>query len=250
MSKQEFVQALRQGRCDIVDDMLEQGYIPDPNSISIVCEKGNVDLLLKLLKYPMNLQEGLFMAIFYQHCHLLDHLYLAGVDINFQDDIGSTVINYVKDTVTCKWLLDMGAKQIVCSDGYSPLYNACCASKDIEVIKVLLSREDGVQSISQRTNYGRTCLYWACFNNNTELVELLLSYEQGIQTIPYTDEHGNTPLHWACTLRYVDIVNLLLRHDLGIQTINQRDNEGKTPMDKTNPAIQTLLRQALQTSAN
>lgn len=41
----KFEKALKQGAYDVVDDMLDQGYIPKPNSISIPCKEGNVDLL-------------------------------------------------------------------------------------------------------------------------------------------------------------------------------------------------------------
>ena len=58
-----FTAALKEGACDVVDAMLERGYIPPKKSITIVCKRGNVDLFNRLIKYPMNLQKGLIKAI-------------------------------------------------------------------------------------------------------------------------------------------------------------------------------------------
>ena len=52
----EFNLALQQGQCDVIDTMLAQGYIPDPESIKVPCANGDVDMLIRLLKYPMDLQ--------------------------------------------------------------------------------------------------------------------------------------------------------------------------------------------------
>lgn len=246
-NKDKFDRALRQGQCDVVDDMLDRGYIPDPDSIILPCETGNVDLLLKLLKYPMNRQEALFRAVRNSHTHLLDHLYVAGVDVNYRDSYGHTALCCVNDIDTCKWLLDMGAQvsSFQLAHGTDSPFLRACVTKSIEIIQLMLTKDDGVQAIAQRGKENKTCLYWACFRGDIKIVELLLSYEQGIQTIPFADTSGFTPLYWACRFGKEDIVKLLLSHDLAIQTINRAIHLGYTPMGIAEPKIKALLQQAL-----
>ena len=116
-ASKRFKYALQHNECDVVVDLLAEGYVPDPSSIWIVCAKGNVNLLTKLLRYPMNIQEGMEAAVQYNHIDVLNHLYLAGGDVNLPDEDGKTLLHHVRDMNVCQWLLDMGAKQVPNKDG-------------------------------------------------------------------------------------------------------------------------------------
>jgi hypothetical protein len=84
----KFNNALTHGECDVVDSMLADGYIPPRSSLYFPCQDGNVDILTQLLGYSMDMKWSLFLAVKHNHVHLLDHLYLAGADVN-----GVTIVN-------------------------------------------------------------------------------------------------------------------------------------------------------------
>lgn len=204
-----FSQALINEDCDVVDTMLGQGYIPEPDSIKLVCANGNLTLLQTLLcpeKYDMDVQAGLFTAIQNKQTHLLNHLFLAGANVNLPDEDGNTLLHYVKDEETCKWLLDMGAQQTLNKNGVTALLTAC-QSGYIDIVKLLLSQDQGIQNITHENEYGNTPLLWACVLRRVEIVKLLLSYEQVVQTIKQPNKLGRTPLDKARA--YPEILALL-----------------------------------------
>jgi ankyrin repeat protein len=189
----------------------------------------------------MDVQGGFNTALFYKQTHLLNYLYLAGADVNLPDAKGRTPLYRANDAETCKWLLDMGAQQVA-----SPLYMACFRG-DGDVVKLLLSSEQGIRFLTQRDRWGHTPLYKACLYRRVGIVKLLLSYEQGVQTIAQPNGWGNTPLHIACHNHDIDTVKLLLSHKQGVKTINQPDKFRITPLDdaKPYPEILALLQSYL-----
>lgn len=203
----QFSQAVRLGSCDIVDSMLELGYTPQPKDIHIACHTGNVDMLTRFLKYDLHLRKCLFIVIENGHSHLLDHLYAAGVDINSGNRNKNTALHHVRDEICCKWLLDMGARQLPNREGHSPLHQAC-KRRNSKVVKLLLDND--ISTINNNDRYEGTPLHCACRcrHGNPEIVELLLNY--GAQQLP--EYNKNTPLMLACINNNYDIVNLLLTH--------------------------------------
>lgn len=277
--RQVFNAALEREECDVVDTMLANGYIPDPKCIRLVCENGNITLLQTLLKYDMDLQAGLFISIESEQTHLLNYLYVAGVNINCSDvdcpDVdclvgnGSTPLHYAFDVETCKWLLDMGAVQTSNHIGETPLHIACSSGdidivkllltygnhnqcsqgiqsislfsdrgitplteslNDLDMLKLLLSYQQGIQTIGLINEYGETALFHACVNRNVQAVRLLLSYDEGRNSILQGNNNKRTPLHIACSGCYVDIVKLLLSHEQGVQSIILTNQDGETPL--------------------
>lgn len=79
-----FLQAVTEGRCDVVDSMLANGYTPDPNIIDVPCKDGNLDMLLRLLSsgHKMNMRRGFVTAVKNNHSHLLYHLFINGANVN------------------------------------------------------------------------------------------------------------------------------------------------------------------------
>lgn len=224
---QKFTRALKKQACDVVDAMLAKGYIPDPDSIYSVCENGNIYLLTKLLQYPMDVQLGMVTAVQNKHLHLLDHLYLAGANVNLPDEDGNTLLHWTR-TKICPWLLDMGARQVPNNRGQTPLHWAC-ECKNNTLAKMLLSREDGIQSLCHLSSDNSSPLHWAC-RDSASTVELLLTYDQVVQSLSQVDDQGYTPLNWACYNGSLEIVQLLLMHEQGVQTISIANNKGNTPL--------------------
>lgn len=245
----EFNQALKQGACDVVDTILQTGYIPHPNSIVGPCTRGNLDIVTRLLKYPINVQRGLSATVKNGHIDLLNHLYLAGADINFvdpnvtghaKDDKGNTLLHDIEDVSICKWLLDMGARQVTNGYGETPLlrtlrYASCRSHGDtLELIKLFL---DNGADHSPDEN-GTTPLIAACKQYSLPIVDFLIL--RGATQVH--DNKCNYPLHYACTLEYVSgysnlrsmniksriqIVECLLRNGTNI---NSQNSQGLTSL--------------------
>lgn len=278
--KAKFEQVLKDQACDVVDAMLAEGYVPDPKCIKVVCTNGNLTLLHTLLKYDMDVQAGFLVAVICGRMELLNHLYVAGADVNLPNENGSTALHLVSEPEICTWLLDMGAQQTTNQRGNTPLLNACY-NEYCDIVKILLASEQGIQSIScpgeegvfplhwatyksdlfdilleheqgvqtilQKDDQGRTPLFWLCEDGNYPLTRRLLSYEQGVQSILIPDNSGQTPLFAACLKGNIDTVKLLLSYEQGVQSILIPDNDGQTPMDNAeiSPKIRALLQEKL-----
>jgi hypothetical protein len=83
----KFTTAIEQEECDVIDEMLASGYTPDAYSLIVACRTGNVDIVSKLLELDIpnvNLGECLLEAVEAEHLNILNHLYLAGADVNYQ----------------------------------------------------------------------------------------------------------------------------------------------------------------------
>lgn len=263
----KFNEALRQENCDVVDTMLSEGYIPKPDAIKIVCKNGNLTLLqtlLSLKECDIDVQGGLDTAIMYKQTHLLDHLFVAGADVNISSEFEITLLHNVKDGKTCKWLLDMGVQQTpnrfgetpldkACRCGYqdvvkvlltqisgvrsisgssreTPLSLACNDDRKIEIVVLLLSHDQAVQSLLMKNSFDHTPLYIACIYGAVNIVNVLLFYEQGAQSILIADKLGKTPLHQACINGNVDLVRILLSYKQGLENIPVSDKDGYTPL--------------------
>lgn len=243
---EEFCQACRDDRHDIIDSMIADGYIPTTASFVIACQKGNQPLVLKLLGYEnIDFYRGFLAAVRYGQMHLLDHLYIT-VDINKPDANGSTALHIVGNIKVAEWLLDMGAVQTTDYRGNTPLYYAC-EYGNTELIKLLLrrgtqppytyetilfnaaSKEWNIVILTpllqymyihekDKTQILHNCdpklLYYACLNNYSEIAKLLIEYMisygkyQRNQTF---DDYSDTLLHYACTNDDIEIVKLLLK---------------------------------------
>jgi len=116
-----FDDELEAGNCDTIDSILSKGYIPEPNSILVPCKKGNITLVTTLLKYKMNCQEGIAIAVKSNYFHLLEPLFLGGVDLNFSYKDGKKLLHLAKDFKTYQWLLDMGAAILPDDNGNLPV---------------------------------------------------------------------------------------------------------------------------------
>lgn len=224
----KFTEAMYRGNCEVIDTMLSQGYVPNTNSIATPCKNGNVDVLTRLLKYPMDVNDGFLIALNNKQSHLLDQLIHAGADIYYQDDEGNNALHNVRDIDTCKWLMNMGIKQIPNKNGRTPLLEACCRGNR-KLACLLLSYPGGTESIDQCDDEGQFPLYSACISGSLKLVDTLLSYPQGVKTIGY-GRLGATPLSVACINSNDHIVQRLLNYPQGVESINKPDEAGCVPL--------------------
>ena len=167
---EEFDQACEDSRHDLIDSILEGGYIPSGSSIVIPCENGDLDLVCKLLKFQMDFQDGFITAVSNGHLHLLDHLY-TNIDINYRDANGNTILHSTSNTEIVKWILDMGCVQVPNNKGSTPLHEACRRGK-------LLLKYGGQQVPNA---HGDTPMHIASRWGYTNVVKVLLQYG-GIQT--------------------------------------------------------------------
>ena len=189
-----FKVALMTERCDIVNSMLANGYIPDRSSILNPCIYGNIDMMTRLLSCgaDMDIQGGFLAAVMYGNVYLLDNLFLAGADVNYghpvRNDapllgifsgtglgsrpIGTTYtpLHIVTDSYTCQWLLDMGAVQRPNELGETPLLIACICG-NTGVAELLL--QHGAQQTPDE--YGNTPLSVCMKHNDTQMITLLSS---------------------------------------------------------------------------
>lgn len=232
----KFNRGIVDGDCSIVDQMILSGYIPSKANIRVACMDGNVDIVTRLLSCgaDIDVQEGFINAVLYEKYHLLDHLFLAGANVNYVDNHSLTPLHYAKCPEICKWLLDMGAYQVKDSRGQTPLYNACCKD-NLPIVKLLLQHNSSSNSSSSNSSLsnltcseilefdadGNSCLSQACSCGSIEIVKLLLQYKEGVDIINHANNYGDTCLHEACVKNNGEMVKLLLQYKQGMSIINK-----------------------------
>jgi ankyrin repeat protein len=219
--EEQFTQACAEGRHDDVDSLLNAGHLPSSGSFAIACREGDLDLVLKLLKFDVDAQKGLFKAVKYSHFHLLDHLYMY-VDINRQKKHGATALHFATDVNVVKWLLDMGAKCIPDNAGRTPLH-VVCREGSLEVAKMLLNHTP--EQVNSCDILGNTPLKVAHYCGNNEIANLFL---QHVVTQPPICER-TWPLHTACRFGSAKLVKIGIKH-LFKTDITAVDADGNIPL--------------------
>lgn len=209
----EFIKGIRNGRCDIVDEILLTGYVPPRDSIRDACMIGNIDMVTRLLKYDMDVQLGMQTAIEYKRIDLLDHLYLAGANPNHIDGHGKSLWEYSFHLESYRWLHKMGVPTLM--SGYC--VKRVCRSGNAEMVKMIITPDD-----VNAESCGHTALYYSCYHGNIDTVKLLLSYRAN----QVAGRNGKTPLHKASRHGHAEVVKLLIESG-GTQTT---DNLGDTPL--------------------
>lgn len=268
----EFYVACKNGQTDVIDSILATGWVPSEWSLAQACQFGHIDVITRLLKFPMDLHEALLAACRSGHIDILNRLYLEGIDVNKQDvSHGNTALHLVAGESekyipsVLQWLLDMGARQIPNHQGETPLHCAS-TSNSFENYQVLLSTNDN--NVNFQDHKGDTPLYYAFCKCSRDIIRLLLDHgaadplgkclrhssinqnryysakillKEGFPQLP--DQHGRTPLHIAVEKNENYFIKQLLKYG-GKQT---SDNEGNTPLHiavlrrKDKSTVQLLL---------
>jgi len=147
-----------------------------------------------------------------------------GIDINSQEDFGSTPLHAAansgkKDIV--EFLINKGAdvdakaKDVF---GLTPLY--CAAMHNYEDIADLLLAKGA--DVNAKDNHGYTLLYYAIWDSNKDAIRLLISKGANVNV---KDDYGYTPLVYAIWENDKDMVEILISKGADV---NAEDKEGYT----------------------
>ena len=101
------------------------------------------------------------------------------------------------DPVTCSDIRQAGA------DGIVTALHAAARNGHVEVLKVLLAREDFTE-LNAKNEKGSTALHWAAENGHVEVLKVLLAREDFTE-LSAKDEYGNTVLHYAARNGHVEV---------------------------------------------
>ena len=168
---------------------------------------------------------ALFIAVESGHLEIVDHLLMAGIDIDSRDFTGQTSLHRVtrrKSEMAMKHLLNGATVDLIYDSGrtaFSANARSCGefylqilldagadpAENEVDYVKLLL-RSGTDPSI--KTRYGWTPLHWAANNGQIEVVKLLV--EAGAALSPLSDQYS-TPLDMALRASQSVIVDLLTR---------------------------------------
>lgn len=260
----KFNEAIESGMCDVIDRMLSNGYVPKTRSLIIACQSDNINIVTKLLDQPTNykLDIPLFIAVTRGNLSILNHLFLAGADVNCryhndaigehyygsrftrfqdnQDNQGNEESDqYFNEESDEEELFDLDDEQVEqyiededlqeyyeledISNGMSPLHIVT----DKETLKWLLD----MGATQMPDCYGFTPLHAACYNGWSKGVKLLLNSKDKNQFthVNCPDSRGDTPLHVACYTNSIETVKVLLKH----QADQLPNSKGDTPLHYT-----------------
>ena len=100
-------------------------------------------------------------------------------------------------------------KNIKDKHGNTLLHSACCGSKDIKVVKLLIKK--GVEYTTPNKS-GLTPFHYACMNDNTEIINHFHSLRNEPLYLEALDENGRNHFHWACmTNKNTKIIENLIK---------------------------------------
>ena len=213
------------GSDEQVIDLLDKGFVPNPNRIVGYCRAGNVKMVTKLLQYPADVIQGAIAAAYTGHIDVLDQLYITGLDVNFRTKYNDTILHYyVNDNQTLRWLLDRGCNpNAVDACLGTPLHNLVYNHPDLDMIATLFN----YGAVQLPDEDGNTPLHLACSQQNSELATRLVTKLVNNGPIQVKNKEGWTPLHFAYFKGNIGAIDILL-HNGATETCN---NEGKLPSD-------------------
>ena len=194
--------------------------------------KGNYYIVKELIKlYKENQidldQPNIFGVTPFMLANLRQDKYICqlffenGVDANWQDKEGNSIVHLIASLGDVKWLKYMIKKfNVNCylknNKGYNPFIltilneNVSCVEFFIELFKN--SKQLVSTNINWRNKYGQTPLHAAVFTGNNRIIEILLRNKADISVF---DANELTPYHYAYIEEKEDVIKTI--HDtLGI----------------------------------
>lgn len=143
---------------------------------------------------------------------MIQELIKIGVNVNFIDSVGNSVLTHSLDDITLlKILIEEGNADIHVTDsiGKTPLMSAC-EGENIEVALYLIEKEDDMNRVSKE---GKTALHYAlCCHlcNNYSVVIALINHGADINRV---DGEGKSPLDIALEhFAHTKIIRLIERN--------------------------------------
>ncbi|KAL8563959.1 hypothetical protein ACOMHN_025290 [Nucella lapillus] len=210
--------------------------IGDMNGVTpvhVVCERGFLDLLVKLKDANLRAQDSkgqtpLFKACSHNREDIVEYLlgFTEGglgpteVDVNKQNQIGFTPLH-----IACKqgfvgivnFLLHKRVGVNVRDEkGETALFKACKNNSSYIVRAMLQPHMDGdpcQTDVAAKNRHGRSALHIACQQGNLDCVKLLLDKNADLLA---KDKKGMTPFSKACQFNHLEVVKFLLRHHLPV----------------------------------
>jgi len=209
-------------------------------ALDFAVDIGNAEIIKFLISKGMDVQIGLWCAIWKKNLEIARLFLSHGADVNKVDVHGESpfheAVGREQNIEVVKFLVSHGAdingktkRGFYCSDievdiGDTPLHRAMkCPNAD--VIEYLISKG---ADVSARNNYGRTPLHEAMWGQCIKVVKLLVSNGADIKV---KDNSGETPLHRAVEWRRnenVEVVKYLVSKGADISA---EDSKGRTPLD-------------------
>ncbi|KAF2893532.1 hypothetical protein ILUMI_12643 [Ignelater luminosus] len=157
---------------------------------------------------------------------IAEKLLKLGCDMNMQDNHGMTPLTRAiknKQTDIAIKLINKGASNIPDYFGFTGALHAAKYG-NLEVLKLLNSRNVPNVNVDERNVFGVTPLMIATKYKNVEIVKYLLDNEADLFT---TDKHGNTPLHYAVIGNCIELVKLFRERGADLNDLNY---DGLTPL--------------------
>jgi len=236
----------------LTEELLSSGFSPfEP--VHFASALGKKDLLTKLLstgKASANSLDakgnnGLYWALYYGHEDLLAPFVHAGVDINNQNEDGTTLLHLatkISPQLVAK-LIYLGA-WVNTSDyeGRSPLHIAV-ANGNLDSVRVLLRCGAFINALD---NEDDTAIHYAVREERADLVQFLIA--EGI-SVNAQNEDGETALHIAIATRNTDVLRVLLQSKKC--NLNIQDNTGASPLlVAAELGLRSCVEQLLQNGSN
>lgn len=232
----KFQQALDEGRCDIVDSMIEAGYIPETHIIVDVCREGNLDLLNTLLRYFDNVGKEMAELVKLQESQQQIESE-ESEELEESEDLCNEFRSTLKQSLQDGFIAAVEHGHVQLLDHLyllgvdinlpSALRNtALHRTADLHTCKWLLDMGG-----RQTTNHnGQTPVHVACSSRSNEVLKLLLQYPEGRESLTKYNNSGNTPMLIACDYMRSVTVEAILQYPEGRQSLTLCDKNGNTPL--------------------
>lgn len=185
-------------------------------------ESNGLKLVKTLITNGAKINEPLLMCPVYRgDINLVKFLISNGVDVNLQNDYGSTALMSASQTgyIEIVRLLLAAGSDVNKRDnkGYSALRIAVLHNS-LNVFKLLIQAKADIEADKN------SILIDSCRGNYTEIVKLMLEAKANVNT---TNEYGASPLMYAACFPTTEVLEKLI---ISGANINGKDNKGRTAL--------------------
>lgn len=207
-------------------------YHGDDKAVRQLIDQASTDLKEKDRDIGIS---ALLIAVERGHLEIVDHLLMAGINIDSRDSTGQTSLHRVtrrKSEMAMKHLLKRGATVDLMDDTGRTAFSANARSCGDFYLKILL---DAGADPNTKGHDGISELYQAAAENEVDYVKVLLrcGTDPSIKT-----RYGWTPLHWAANNGHIEVVKLLIEAGAALSPLSDQNS---TPLDMALRANQFVI---------